>query len=155
MCCTRLAENTGRKKSRQKSPSGHHRTIMSGYIFATKARIDNWKKIVKQQYVLQMSPHNMVNFGPLTAEICSGVWGTQANFNGFLVLAALLRSSQVVSVSQTATLYRGRYLCSAGRPSRWVLAHILGLLLTVKLQSCKRSRCLRNHFDRRLRQNCL
>ena len=31
----------------------------------------------------------MVNFGPLTAEIDSGVWGTPANFNGFRVLAAL------------------------------------------------------------------
>jgi len=27
-----------------------------GYIFATKAPIDNRKKSVKQQYVLQMSP---------------------------------------------------------------------------------------------------
>jgi len=48
------AANTGRK-SRQKSPSGHHRTTSTGYIFATKARIDSWKKLVKQQYVLQMS----------------------------------------------------------------------------------------------------
>ena len=57
-CCTRLAENRGRKKCRQKSPSGHHRTTLSGYIFATKARIDSTigKKLVKQQYVLQMSP---------------------------------------------------------------------------------------------------
>jgi len=29
---------------------------LSGYIFATKARIDNPKKIIKQQYVLHMSP---------------------------------------------------------------------------------------------------
>ena len=43
MCCTRLAANTGRK-SRQKSPSGYHRTTLSGYIFANKARIDNQKK---------------------------------------------------------------------------------------------------------------
>jgi len=34
--------------------------------------------------------HNMVNFGPLVAEIISGVWGTPATFNGFRVLAALL-----------------------------------------------------------------
>ena len=40
----RLAENTGRKKSRQKSASGHHHTTLSGYIFATKAHIDNRKK---------------------------------------------------------------------------------------------------------------
>ena len=32
----------------------------------------------------------MVNFGPLAAEIVSGVWGTPATFNGFRVLAALL-----------------------------------------------------------------
>ena len=31
-------------KSRQKSPCGHHRTTLSGYIFATKAHIDNRKK---------------------------------------------------------------------------------------------------------------
>jgi len=35
-------------------------------------------------------PHNMVNFGLLTAEICWRVWGTPANFNGFRVLEALL-----------------------------------------------------------------
>jgi len=40
MCCARLAGNTGPKKS----PSRHHRTTLSGYIFATKARIDNRKK---------------------------------------------------------------------------------------------------------------
>jgi len=43
-----------------------------------------------------------VNFGPLAAEIGSVVWGTPANLNGFRVLAALLRGSQVVSVSQTS-----------------------------------------------------
>jgi len=32
----------------------HHRTTLSGYIFATKAHIDNRKKLVKQQYLLQM-----------------------------------------------------------------------------------------------------
>ena len=57
---------------------------MSGYIFATKACIDNRKKLVKQQYLLHMSPHNMVNFGLLAAEIFWRVWGTPANFNGFL-----------------------------------------------------------------------
>ena len=40
MCCSRLAANTGRKKS----PSRHHRTTLSGHIFATNACIDNRKK---------------------------------------------------------------------------------------------------------------
>jgi len=46
-CCTRLAKSTGRKKS----PSRHRHTTLSGYIFTTKARIDNRKKIVRQQYL--------------------------------------------------------------------------------------------------------
>jgi len=70
-------------------------------------------------------PHNMVNFGPLAAEIGLPVWGTPANFNGFRVLAVLLHGSQVVGVSQAAPFNRGRHLCSAGWPSRWALAHIL------------------------------
>jgi len=45
--------------------------------------------------------HNMVNFGPLTAEIISLVWGTPGNFNGFRVLAALLHGTLVVGVSQS------------------------------------------------------
>jgi len=36
----RLAENTVCKKS----PFGHHCTTLSGYIFTTKARMDNRKK---------------------------------------------------------------------------------------------------------------
>jgi len=35
-------------------------------------------------------PYNMVNFGLLTAEIGSVVWGTPDNVSGFRVLAALL-----------------------------------------------------------------
>jgi len=69
-------------------------------------------------------PHDMVNFGPLAAEIVSLVWGTRGNFNGFLVLAALMHGSPVVGVSQTAALNRGRHLYSSGRPSRWALALI-------------------------------
>ena len=66
---------------------------------------------------------NMVNFGLLTAEICWRVWGTPANSNGFRVLAALLHGTLAVGVSQTAALNRGSQLYSAGRPSRWALAH--------------------------------
>jgi len=57
------------QKSRQKLPSGHHRTILSGYIFANKARIDNPKKNLLSSDMSSTCPHNMVNFGLLTAEI--------------------------------------------------------------------------------------
>jgi len=78
-------------------------------------------------------PYNMVNFGPLTAEICWRVWNTPANFNGFRVLAALLHGTLVVGVSETAALNRGRYLYLAGWPSRWALAHILVIFV---MMSC-------------------
>jgi len=71
----------------------------------------------------------MVNFGPLATEIDSLVWGTPGNFNGFRVLAALLHGTLVVGVSQTAAFNRGHHLYSAGRPSRWALAHISSSLL--------------------------
>ena len=149
MCCTWLAENTGRNISSRCS-------------------------------------HNMVNFGPLTADIDWQVWGTPANFKGFRVLASLLHWRRSMEVNQTlhdvwpspgmvhyiyifegscpitefcqvqkftlrpslalsyigtvtarhlrsgrqtnfAALSRGRHLYSAGRPSRWALAHILVL----------------------------
>ena len=88
-------------KHRQKSPSGHHHTTLSGYIFATKARIDNRKKNLLSSNTSSTCPDNIVNFGPLTAEICWRFLGTPANFNGFRVLAALLHGTLVVDVSQT------------------------------------------------------
>jgi len=97
MCCTWLAENTGRKKS----PSRHHRTTLSGCIFATKACIDNQKKNLLNSNTSSTCPDNMVNFCPLMADICWRVWGKPANFNGFRVLAALLHGTLVVGVSQT------------------------------------------------------
>jgi len=64
-------------KARQKSPSGHHRTTLSGHTFATKGVTVRHSSI-----------------------------GRQPNF---------------------AALNKRRHLYSAGRPSRWALAHILVL----------------------------
>jgi len=66
MCCTRLAGNTGHKKS----PFWHHRTTFSGYIFGTKACIDNQKKNLLNTSTSSTCPDNILNFGLLTAEIC-------------------------------------------------------------------------------------
>jgi len=46
-------------------------------------------------------PHNMVNFGPLAAEIGSLVWGTSANSNGFRVLTSLLPRRRSAEANQT------------------------------------------------------
>jgi len=84
----------------KKLPSGHHPTTLSGYIFATKACINNQKKLVKQQYLLHMSPQ----YGELRPT--SG-WdrfvslGHPCKFNRFRILAALLHGTLVVGISQT------------------------------------------------------
>jgi len=51
--------------------------------------------------IFSTCPHNMANFGPLTAEIGWGVWVTPANFNGFRVLVSLLQRCRSPEASQT------------------------------------------------------
>ena len=55
---------------------------MSGYIFATKAHIDNRKKLVKQQYLLHMILQ-YGELGPLVAEIGPVVGAPQLISTGF------------------------------------------------------------------------
>jgi len=89
MCCTRLAKNTGRKKV---AKNGHIGTITQ-FCRAISSQIMHVSTIGKNLLSSNMSstcPHNMVNFGLLTAEIGSRVWGTRANFNWLRVLGALL-----------------------------------------------------------------
>jgi len=106
------------QKIAKKSPSWQHPTTLPGYIFATKACIDNRENVLSSN-ISSTCPHNMVNFGLLAAEIVSLVWGTRANFNGFRVLASLLHGTLVVGVTRQtnfAALNTGRHLYSAGWP---------------------------------------
>ena len=57
------------------SPFAHHLTTLSGHSFATKAHVDNRKK-GSNSNISPTCPYNMVNFGPLAAEIGPVVWGT-------------------------------------------------------------------------------
>jgi len=54
---------------------------------------------------LPQCPHNMVNFGPLAAEMGLLVWGTPANFNGFRVLAALLQLRRSTKPTKLCTMF--------------------------------------------------
>jgi len=123
MCCTRLAANAGPKKV---AKNRHLGTIpqLCRAISSQLRHVSTIGKKLLSSNISSTCPHNMVNVGPLAAEIISLVWGTPGNFNGFRVLAALLYSTLVVGVSQTAALNRGRHLYSAGRPSGWAFAHI-------------------------------
>jgi len=127
MCCTRLAGNAGPKIS----PKIRHLGTIAQLCRAISSQLKHISTIGKKLLNSTISPiclYYMVNFDLLTAEIFSLVWDTPAYFNGFRVLAALLHSTVVLGVSQTAALNRGRHLYSAVRPSRWALAHILVLL---------------------------
>jgi len=120
--------HTARWKYRmQKSPKIHHLGTIAQLcraVFATKARIDNRRKMLNSN-ISPTCPYNMMNFVPLAAEMGSLVWATPANFNGFRVLAPLLHGTLVVGANETATLNRGCHLYSAGRPSLWAMDHIL------------------------------
>jgi len=112
----------------QKTPKMRHLVTIAQRAISSQLRhVSTSGKNLLRSNMSSRCPHNMVNFGPLAAEICWRVSGTPANFNGFRILAALWHGSQVVSVSETTSLNRGRHLCSAWRPSRWALAHILVL----------------------------
>jgi len=49
-------------------------------------------------------PHNMVNLGLLTAEICWRVWATPVNFDGFHVLPSLLQRRHLPEANHNETL---------------------------------------------------
>jgi len=95
MCCTQLAGIQDAKN--------RHLGTIAQLCWAVSSQLRHvsimGKNLLSSNTSLTCS-RSMVNFDPLTAEIGSGVWDTPAS-------------------------NRGRQLYSAGRPSRWALAHIL------------------------------
>jgi len=69
-------------------------------------------------------PHNMENFGPLTTEIGLPVWAPLQITTGFASWQCYCTASSSGHQPNLVALNRGRHLYSAGRPSRWALAHI-------------------------------
>jgi len=62
-----------------------------GLYLYNEATFRQSQKNLLNSYISSTCPHNMANFGPLTAEISSGVRGNPANFNSFRMLASLLQ----------------------------------------------------------------
>jgi len=124
MCCTWLAGNTGCKKS----PKIRHLGTIAQLCRAASSQLRNVSTIGKNLLNNNTSSRcarYVANFGPLTTDISSGVWGTPANFNGFRILAALLHDTSSGHQPNFAALNRGHHLYLAGWPLRWALAHIL------------------------------
>ena len=100
MCCTRLAANAGPKKVAKNRHLGTIAQLCPAIPLQLRHVSTIGKKNLLSSNMSSRCPHDMVNFGPLPAEIGPVVCGTPMNFNGFCVLAPLLHGSQVVSVSQ-------------------------------------------------------
>ena len=117
MCCTRLAENTGRKKV---DKNRHLGTA----ICSQQRQISTiGKKLVKQQYVLQMSPQYELR--PTSGWDRFVSLGHPCKFQWVLCLGSVIaRHSSSEHQPNFAAFNRRRHLYSAGRPSRWALAHI-------------------------------
>jgi len=124
MCWSRLAANTGRKKVAKNRHLGTiaqlRRAISSQLRHVSTIK----KKLVKQQYILHMS----LQYGELRP---SSGWdpfvslGHPSEFQRvFRVCSVTARYSSIGRQPEFAALNRGRHLYSAGRPSRWALAHI-------------------------------
>jgi len=122
----------------QKVVKNRHLGTMAQLCRAMSSQLRHISTIGKKRLSSNVSStcsYNMVNFGPLAAEIGPVIWGIPANFNAFRVLAALLHNTPVLGVSQTAALNRGCHLYSAGWPSRWALAHIpVGMRTTTEME---------------------
>jgi len=100
MCCTRLAENTGRKKA----PKIRHLRTIAQLCRAVSSQLRHVTTIGQKLLNSNISSthfHNMVNFGPSAAEIGLPVCGSPANFNGFRVFASLLQRRRSTEVNQS------------------------------------------------------
>jgi len=69
MCCTRLSENTGCKKSSKIRHLGTIAQICLAVSSQIEACIDNRKKNLLNSNISSTCAHNVVNFGPLAVEI--------------------------------------------------------------------------------------
>jgi len=121
----RLAANAGHKKSSKICHLGTIaqlcRAISSQIRHVSTIR----NKLVKQQCVLQMSPQYGV-LQPASGWDRFTSLGHPCKFQRVSRLGSVTeRQSSSERQPNFVALNRGRYLCSAGRPSRWALAHIL------------------------------
>jgi len=124
MCCTRLTENAGCKKS----PKICHLGTIAQLCPAISSQLRHVLAIrikLLNSNISSTCHHNMVNFGPLMAEICWRALGHPIKFQWVSHLGSITaQHSSSGSEPNFAALNRGRHLHSEGWPSRWALAHM-------------------------------
>ena len=130
MCCTRLAESTGRKND---AKNRHLGTIpqLCRAISSQLRHISTIGKSLLSSNISSTCLHNMLNFSTQAAEIVSLVWATPAiKFQRVSRLGSVTaRHCSSGREPNFAALNRERHLYSAGWPSRWALARISSLYI--------------------------
>ena len=137
----RLTENGGCKKS---SKNRHLGTIaqLCGAISSQLRHVPTIGKILLNINTSSICPDNMVNFGPLVVY----QFGHPCKFQRVSSLGRVTaRHSSSGRQPNFAALNRERHLCSAGRPSRWAVAHILVIIIMRDLETVSRPRRYRSH----------
>ena len=124
--CRRLSENTGHKKSPNVCHLGTIAQLCRPISSQLRRVTTIGKKTVKQQYVLHMSPQYGELRRPTSGWDRFTSLGHPCKFQRLSHLGSVTaRHSNSGHQPNFAALNRGRHLYSAGRPSRWALAHIL------------------------------
>ena len=114
------------QKIAKNSPSGNHRTTLSGYMFATKACIDNWKN-VKQQYLLHMSSQ----YGELRP---TSAWDRFVSLRHPLMLTDFV--SWLHYCSDVAQREPAKLCTMFGRLLRWYGGSCPGAAITLGIGPC-------------------
>jgi len=127
MCCTRLAANAGPKKVAKNRLMGTITNFVGLYL--------------RNEGTYRQSEKNLLssNISPTSSQY--GELRPTSGWNRFVSLGHPSKFQPVSRLGSVtawqssserqpnfAALNRGRHLCSAGRPSRWALAHILVFL---------------------------
>jgi len=122
LLCGRVFSSYSRDSDDDVKKIWHHRTTLSGYIFAAKACIGNRKKLVKHRYLL----HVLIIWWTYWRLRSVGELGHPCKFQRVLRLGSVTAwHCSNGHQPNIAALNRGRHQYSAGWPSRWAMAHIL------------------------------
>jgi len=145
MCCKRLAGNTGCRND-GKNCQLRTITLICRAISSPLRHISTIGKTTCYTTISSARPYNGANFGPVMAEIGSGVWSTPVNFNRFHVLASLLQRRCSPEANQTfhnvwpsAWLVHYIYIFGGSRPD--------GILPSAKFTLCPKS-CILLYWQR-------
>ena len=102
------------QKIAKKSPFGHHRTTLSGYIFANKACIDSWKQILLSSNISSTCPPQYGELRPTSGWDRFGCFGAQVIQQVSRIGSVTARHSSSGRQPNFAALNRWRHLYLPG-----------------------------------------